>query len=105
MTRFRPEPDESPTLIPPPRLPPTAVGLATLPLGIPPGGSPQSQPARPGTRIVFAVVGTGLVVGGIALSELSLFLIPASLLAWWLGAEMLVAGVVGRRGRSLARLG
>jgi len=51
--------------------------------------------------MLFALVGTGLVAGGIALSELSLLLLPVSLAAGWLGAEALVAGIVGRRVRGL----
>lgn len=43
MAKFRPEPEESPALIPPPRLPPTAVGLATVPPAIPPGGSAMTR--------------------------------------------------------------
>lgn len=37
MAKVHPEPEDSPALIPPPRLPPTAVGLATLPPPLPPG--------------------------------------------------------------------
>lgn len=43
MARFRPDPEESPALVPPPRLPPTAVGLATMPPAIPPGGRAISR--------------------------------------------------------------
>jgi hypothetical protein len=104
MARFRPEPEESPALIPPPRLPPTAVGLAVLPPAIPPGGRPKSRPARPAIRALLTVAGSGFVVGAIALTELSLLLIPVSIVVGWLGAEVVVAGITGRRHFFLARL-
>lgn len=101
MKRFRPNPDESPALTPPPRLPPTAVGLATLPPAVPPGDVPSRHTVRFRARLGFALAGVGLVAGGIALGELSVLLIPIGLAAGWLGAEALVVGIIGRRVRGL----
>lgn len=102
MAQFLPVPDESVALVPPARRPPTAVGLAMLPPGVPPDGSPRSAPPR--VRILLVVLGTGLIAGGVALSHLSLLLIPVSALTCWLGMDGMLAGVFGRRRRGLVRL-
>ncbi len=46
----------------------------------------------------------GLITGGVALSHLSLMLIPVSVLTCWLGMDGMLAGVFGRRTRGLVRL-
>lgn len=102
MAQFLPVPDESVALVPPTRRPPTAVGLAMLP----PEGAPNRKPplAPPRVRILLVVLGTGLITGGVALSHLSLMLIPVSVLTCWLGMDGMLAGVFGRRTRGLVRL-
>ena len=78
------------------------MGLAMLPPAVPPGGRPSSAPPR--LRILLAVLGTGAIAGGVAITQLSLLLIPVSGLACWLGMDGLLAGVEGRRTHGLVRL-
>lgn len=103
MPPFRPVPDESPALVPPSRRPPTAVGLATLPPELPPRHTPWRPPAK--VRALLVAVGAGLIVGGAALSQLSLFLLPVSVLVCWFGMDGMIAGVLGHRSRGLVRVG
>lgn len=74
-----------------------------LPAGIPPNGRPWSAPPR--VRMLLAVLGIGLIAGGVAIGQLSLMLLPVSALACWLGMDGFLAGVMGRRTRGLVRLG
>jgi hypothetical protein len=64
-----PEPDERPSLVPPVRKPPSAVGTATLP----PGGRPSSDYSRRPSlvaRIGTGLVGSLFVAGGVGLCTL-----------------------------------
>ena len=103
MAQCRSVPDESPALVPPFRKPPTALGLATVPPDLPPVGTPRKAPAS--VRICLGVIGVVLIGGGVALSQVSLFLLPISALVCWFGLDGLLAGLIGRRSRGLIRLG
>ncbi len=103
MERFHPVPEESPALVPPSRRPPTAVGIATMPPDVPPEGIPWQAPTR--LRFWLGVTGVGLIGVGLALSQVSLLLIPISALVCWFGIDGLLAGLIGHRSRGLVRLG
>jgi hypothetical protein len=94
--QFRPDPDESPALVPPNRRPPTAVGVVTLP--------PPSQPEASATqyhpsrfaRMNSALLGLVLIGGSVSLFAFSPIVIPLGVLAAWGGTEALSLAATGR---------
>jgi hypothetical protein len=92
--RPRPDPDESPGLVPPSRRPPTAVGTATPPP--PRRHARESGGMKPVERVAAGLLGVVTITAGVAICTLAgAGLVIGPLLAG-AGANALCRGLAGR---------